>query len=125
MKNSEDLLEAFKGIRSALLNNDPDALAELVAEDYCGFDPNGRKNDRELMLQAYGPGGVQLETYETSDVTTRIIGDVGLVMGIGTLNGKYGEHEFGHNLRFLDVYVHHGGSWRLLVSQVTEMKDGD
>lgn len=125
MDSSEDLHNASQGIRSALLNNNPDALVELVAEDYCGFDPNGGKHDRELMLQAYGPGGVQLETYETSDVSTRVIGDVGLVMGIGTLSGKYGEHEFGHNLRFLDVYVHHGGSWRLLVSQVTEMKSGD
>jgi ketosteroid isomerase-like protein len=120
----EDLLEACEGIRQALLNNDVAALVQLVADDYCGFDPNGGKQDRAMMLQAYGPGGVQLDTYETIDVTTRVLGDVGLVMGVGTLSGRYGEHQFEHSLRFLDVYVHRGSAWLLSVSQVTELKTG-
>jgi hypothetical protein len=54
-------------------------------------------------------------------VATRIVGDVGLVMGLGTLSGTYGEHQFEHELRFLDVYVRRGSTWRLSVSQVTEV----
>jgi hypothetical protein len=121
LSRSEDLLDAFQAIRAALLGNDSEALVNLVADDYCGFDPNGGMHDREMMLEAYGPGGVQLETYETKEVTTRVIGAVGLVMGVGALSGRYGEHEFEHRLRFLDVYVRRGSFWLLLVSQVTEI----
>jgi len=117
------LLTAFEGVRAALLDNDSEALIELVADDYCGFGPNGGRHDRDMMLQAYGPGGVELDTYETRDITSQVIGDVGLLMGVGELSGKYGEDQFKHNLRFLDVFVRRGGSWLLLVSQVTEIED--
>ncbi len=75
-----------------------------------------------MLLQAYGPGGVQLLKYETTDVTTRIVGNVGLVMGLGALQGRYGDQTFRHNLRFLDVYVRRGSAWLLWVSQVTELQ---
>ncbi len=77
-----------------------------------------------MLLEAYGPGGVRLLKYETSDVTARIVGDVGLVMGLGALAGRYGDQTFQHDLRFLDVYVHRGSAWLLLVSQVTELQPG-
>ena len=124
MTRTEDLLRAIEDTRQALLSNDAVALTRLLADDYCGVDPNGSRQDRAMMLQAYGPGGVQLHTYETSDVATRIVGDVGLVMGVGTLSGTYGGCQFEHNLRFLDVYVHSGSTWLLSVSQVTELGRG-
>jgi hypothetical protein len=125
LTRTEDLLKAFEETRRALLGNDADALARLLADDYWGVDPSGGKQDRAMMLRAYGPGGVHLDTYETSDVAARIVGDVGLVMGVGTLSGRYGEHHFEHNLRFLDVYVHRGSTWLLSVSQVTEVRRGE
>ena len=121
MTRAEDLMRAFEETRQALLRNDAVALNRVLADDYCGVDPSGGTQDRAMMLAAYGPGGVQLHTYETSDVATRIVGDVGLVMGVGTLSGTYGEHQFEHELRFLDVYVRRGSTWRLSVSQVTEV----
>lgn len=121
---TEDLLEASAAIRSALLNNDAEALGRLVADDYCGFDPTGVRQDRAMLLEAYGPGGVRLLEFETRDVTTRIVGDVGLVMGLGTLRGSYGDQTFQHDVRFLDVYVHRGSAWLLWVSQVTELQPG-
>lgn len=122
MTPAEDLLVTFEAIRHALLHNDADSLLRLVAEDYCGFAPTGDRQDRSMLLQAYGPAGVRLSRFETSDVTTRILGDVGLVMGLGVLSGRYGDQHFHHHLRFLDVYVRRGSTWLLSVSQVTELQ---
>ena len=124
LTTTEDLLEASAAIRHALLGNDADSLTRLVADDYCGFDPTGCRQDRSMLIRAYGPGGVRLLKYETTDVTARIVGDVGLVMGLGALSGRYGDVAFEHDLRFLDVYVHRGSAWLLLVSQVTELQTG-
>ena len=77
-----------------------------------------------MLLEAYAPGGVQLLKYKATDVTARIVGDVGLVMGLGALQGRWGGHTFEHTLRFLDVYVHRASAWLLLVSQVTELPKG-
>jgi len=124
MGAESELVDAFERVRRALLANDATALGHLVAEDYRGFDPSGQRHDRNLLLEAYGPGGVRLETYDTMDVETRVIGDVGLVMGLGSLRGGYGDQVFEHSLRFLDVYVRRDAKWRLYVSQVTEVDGG-
>jgi len=124
LTTTEGLLEASAAIRHALLDNDAEALGRLVADDYCGFDPTGVRQDRAMLLEAYGPGGVRLLEFETRDVTTRIVGDVGLVMGLGTLRGNCGDLTFQHDVRFLDVYVHRGSAWLLWVSQVTELQPG-
>ncbi len=121
MTDCDSLLRAADAIRCALLGNDVYALARLVAEDYCGFDPSGSRNDRRMLLEAYAPGGVRLLAYETRDVTARVVGEVGLVMGLGRLSGRFGDHQFEHNLRFLDVYVRREAAWLLLVSQATEL----
>jgi len=120
MDRRQTLFEAFAGIRRALLENDADALGKLVAHDYRGFDPTGAQHDRDMLLQSYGPGGVQLTEYETSEVTARVIGDVGLVMGIGAIGGRFDGQQFSHHLRFLDVYIHRD-SWLLSVPQVSEL----
>lgn len=125
MNTIEDLLEAFARFRQALLTNDTAALDQLVADDYCGSDPNGATHDRAMLFEAYGPDGVQLDTYEATEVSTRVLSDVGLVMGVGTLSGRYGEIHFEHRLRFLDVYVYRDANWQLSVSQVTEITTGE
>jgi hypothetical protein len=45
------------------------------------------------------------------------------VMGLGVLRGRYGDHPFQYNLRFLDVYVHRDSTWQLSVAHVTELRD--
>jgi hypothetical protein len=118
----EELQRAARAIRKALLENDTGALRRLVAEDYRGVDPRGGESGRDVMLVAYAPGGVRLDTYETSDVTARVLGEVGLMRGIGVLHGTFGPEAFAHRVRFLDVYVRQHGGWRLLTSQVTEIE---
>ena len=123
MESSMTLLVAFASIREALLNNNVDALGELLAEDYCGFDRTGMEHDRDLMIQAYCPGGVQLDTYDASEITTRIIGDVGLIMGVGSISGSYDGQRFEHDLRFLDVYANRSGGWKVVASHVTDIAE--
>jgi hypothetical protein len=121
LQRTEGLLQASESLRRALLGNDAAALDGLLADEYCGFGPDGAAHDRAMMLEAYGPGGVQLLAYETGDVTTRLVGDVGLIMGVGVISGRYGDQAFSHRVRFLDVYVHRDARWQLFVSQVSEL----
>jgi len=122
MPSEEDLLTTFNGFREALFESDVEALQELIAEDYHGFDPQGRPQDKAMTLDAYRPGGVKLEKYEVEELETRVIGDVGIISGRGRIQGAFGEFTFGHDLRFLDLFVHKDGRWRLFLSQSTPLE---
>jgi ketosteroid isomerase-like protein len=121
MTSEDQVLEAFDKIRDALWAGDTDALTQLIAEDYQGFDLRGNPEDRKIILEVYRPGGAKLTTFEVEELATRVIGDVGFVTGRGTIGGEYGEDTFQHTVRFMDVFAKRGSNWQLIASQNTEL----
>ena len=117
------LLETFDKFREALLNNDVQMLAMLMAEEYVGFDPSGKRQDKSISVEAYKPGGVDLDRYDTEEVEHVVIGSVGIITGKGYIHGSFAEDEFEHDLRFLDLYVYREGRWQLYMSQVTPLAE--
>ena len=122
MSSEEQLLQSFERLRKALFDCDADAIREMLAEDYVGFDPQGQVQDKKMILEAYCPGGVELNRYDVEDLEARIIEKVGIITGRGSIQGRYAESEFAHHVRFLDVYIHRDGLWRLYLSQVTPLE---
>lgn len=118
---TQPVVEAFERVRAAMMALDTDPLRDLVAEDYEGSDARGRLHDRATLIEVYGPGGVELDVFEIEDRSVRLIGDTALVSGIATIHGHYGDVEFGHRLRFLDVYAERDGTWKVVASQVTDL----
>ena len=121
MTPEEEVLDVFQQLKKALFEGDRDALTRLMAEDYRGYDPKGRLQDRKMTLEAYGPDLVKLEKYDVRDLETTVIGDVGVITGLGYIRGRYAGLTFEHDLRFLDLYRRGGEGWQLYISQVTPL----
>jgi len=90
-----------------------------MAEEYIGFDPLGNPQNLKMTIDAYQPGAVTLNRYDTEEVEARVIGEVGIITGKGYIQGIYAGSGFEHSLRFLDLYIHRDGRWQLYLSQVT------
>ena len=124
MSDKTRLLEAFDRLKEAMFANDVGILDELMADEYVGYDPTGKPQDRALSLEAYAPGNVKLDRYDVEEVDARVIGEVGIISGKGYIHGTFAGSEFEHRLRFLDLYVHRDGRWQMILSQVTELEAG-
>jgi hypothetical protein len=124
MELESEVLAVFSTIQQAMLSNDAEALLRHVAEDYRGVDAGGRAHGRDLMVNAYGPGGVGLDIFEVSEVETTAWEGTVLVSGNAWIHGTYRDIDFEHRLRFLDVHAHRGTSWQLVASQVTDIAEG-
>lgn len=111
----------FDKIRLAMKDNDLATLRDHVAQDYHGCDAAGRIHGRDLLLEAYGPGGVELDTFEAREVDTNGWADTVLVSGTAVIRGRWGEQEFEHDLRFLDVYARRENTWQLVASHVCDI----
>ena len=121
MIDNTQLLDAFDKFKDALLSNEVKALDMLIADEYVGFDPYGAPQDKEMILDAYKPGAVKIDKYDSEDVEARVIGEVGIITGKGYIYGTFGGSEFEHSLRFLDLYVCREGKWQLYMSQITPL----
>lgn len=119
MTSEKQLLQAFDTLKKAMLDCNVQVLREMLTEEYRAIDPQGRFQDRNTTLEAYSPGGVKLDRYDVDDLEVRIVDTVGIITGTGRIQGTYAGDLFAHHLRFLDVYIHRDGRWRLSLSQVT------
>jgi hypothetical protein len=117
----KQVLQIFDEIRRAMIANDPEPLRVRVADDYQGCDAGGRIHGRDSFLEAYGPGGVDLDEFEVREVEATSWTDTVLVRGGAEIRGRYGEHEFKHDLRFLDVYARKNAGWQLVASHVCDI----
>ena len=73
------------------------------------------------MLAAYAEGRVRIAGLQQSELSTKVVGHVGLVAGVSALTGRLGAEEFDFRLRFLDVYAWRRGEWQLIASQDTRL----
>jgi hypothetical protein len=100
---------------------DLSTLAVILGADYRGYDPSGRTQDRERVLDSYRGGQVRFDVLAVSELTLRMLGEVGLVAGVSRLKGHAEGEHFDLRLRFLDVYVWRDGRWELVASQDTRL----
>jgi Domain of unknown function (DUF4440) len=119
MRSEASLLEASTRLAQAEREGDLAALEHLLAADYVGYDPSGRTQDRAGVMRAYADGGVRIAQLRQGQLTARVIGELGLVMGVNTLAGAERSYRFDLRIRFLDVYAWRDERWQLIASQAT------
>jgi len=121
MSTEEQILETAEKIKTALFNQDTEALTQLFAEDYRSFDIRGLEENRDLTLSVYKSGGADMEVYDMDEVQVNVFGEVGIMTGRGTIRGKFEGHVFGHIIRFTDVYILREHGWQVWISHATEI----
>ena len=121
MTTDGTLLDAARRLAEAERRGDVGALEQLIGADYTGYDPAGRHQDRAGVLRAYADGRVRLAALGQSELTARVVGDVGLVTGVSAFQGRQGDDPFDFRLRFLDVYTWRDSRWQLIASQDTRL----
>lgn len=124
MSQEDDLLDTFHRFRDALFASDTEALDRLLASDYRGYNLRGEFEGREVILEAYRPGAVSLEVFEVRDLQVEVLGEVGIITGVGFISGSFAGEPWEHDLHFLDLYRNGNAGWELLVSHATPMEVG-
>ena len=122
MSNMDRVRETAEKLRTAMIDNDPETIRALVDEDYEGRDASGRPHGRDVMIELFKPGGIELTAYTVSDYRIMDLSDTALFLGIGEISGRYEGNAFQHKVSYLDVYVKRSGGWRLIASQTTDLK---
>jgi ketosteroid isomerase-like protein len=123
MTEDAAVLACFNAFRDALMTNDLETLDGLMTPDYRSFNLRGVLEGREVVLEAYGAGDVQLNVWEVTDLQVEVFSEVGVLTGKGFIAGTWQGNEWSHHLRFLDIYRKTHGSWQLHLSQSTPLVD--
>ena len=104
MSNKKELISAYEELKNSLLECNTTKLEELISDDYQGFSLNGTVENKEIILQTFKPGCVNLTKYATKDIQCEVTNNLGIISGKGSIEGKYGENKFQHEVLFTDKY---------------------
>lgn len=109
-------------LTEALRLNDAARLSEIYADEFLLINYRGRQVDKNAVLAAIRSGALHFDSLSTSQLETRVYGEVALVTGVQRQVAREpGADTTAHpaNVRFTHLYVLSDGRWRLTKSQIT------
>ena len=113
----EDVHEAEERRYKAMIDMNPEALADSLADEFFYHQPNGKSNDKEGYIKQMMTGAVKIFSAERYDVKVNIYGDVATAMGGTRLDIELGGERRKTDLRYLNVWVKRDGRWQLAKRQ--------
>ena len=117
----EELLKLEKEFAEAIVKNDPEAIARLVADDWIIIDPNGEIVDRTRFFEVIKSGALTHDTMDSEDFRVRVYGDSAVVTAITSTKGKFMGEEFITRERATDVFVRREGRWQCVLTHLTRL----
>ena len=113
----EDVHEAEERRYKAMMDMNPEALADSLADEFFYHQPNGKNNDKEGYIKQMMTGVVKIFSAERYDVKVNVYGDVATAMGGTRLDIELGGERRKTDLRYLNVWVKRDGRWQLAKRQ--------
>jgi len=110
----DSLIAAHHARMKAALDGDTEALAEVVAEDMIYVSAFGKSQTRPEVFAAFQSGALRVERMTTSDISTRIYGDTGILIYKAAAKTIAGAVTVEGETRSTTVYVRSDGAWRMV-----------
>ena len=113
--NDRDALLAIEARwNKAISDRDAATAGEIISEDFRYITPIGTVLDRAAILKATGDPDYKIAPFKTEEVEVRIHGNTAVVTGRFTQTGSYKGQIQTVRMRYTDVYVKSGETWRAI-----------
>ena len=119
-----EIVRRESALLAAVTSNDVALLDDVLHDDLLFNGPDGRTGTKAEDLANYRSGGIQLRRAEASDRLVSAIGDDVVVAVTVTLEGSYLGVRVDGRYRYLRVWKHVGGAWRVIAGSVVAMPRG-
>ncbi len=112
------VLKADKARLAAMVAGDGAALAGLLSDQLQFVHSDGRVESKADYVKNMTAGDTEYKDAKTSEVETmQVSQDVVVVIGAQEMRKRLGKNWSKINLRYLAVYRHEGGEWKMIAWQ--------
>ena len=107
----------------AIVRKDRAAIAANMTRDFRQIDGDGDLEDRNSFIEGLMAPTLTIDPYTVEDFEVRLYANVALLSGRTRMTGHYDGKPFATHYRYIDVYVHHDGAWKIASVQITRLKN--
>jgi len=118
----QDATECSNTFFKALLEEDSNALNDILADDFSIVSFDGQQIDRDMLSKGVAQGYITVDSGMISGTRTKNYGDVGVITGTWNVRGKIENNSFQNEVTYTVVSVKKGGSWKVSAVQLTPIR---
>lgn len=116
----QEVRQAIKKYREALLQRDAAALEQIWADDYTFTNGAGETHSKAQRLANLKSGATSLDSIsQEEDMKVRVHGDVAVAIGRVTIKGQYSGKQASGQYQSINVWVKGAAGWQLVANQLT------
>jgi ketosteroid isomerase-like protein len=124
----EELIGVAHEWDRVMMENDPEAIGQFMADDWAIIGPDGSVGDKATFLGLVQSGELSHDVMESDDLRVRVYGDTAVVTAQGISGGMYRGQAFREVERSSCVFVRQEGRWRCVLthlSRIANKKDAE
>ncbi len=116
----QEVRQAIKKYREALLQRDAAALEQIWADDYTFTNGAGETHSKAQRLANLKSGATSLDSIsQEEEMKVRVHGNVAVATGRVTIKGQYSGKQASGQYRSINVWVKGATGWQLVANQLT------
>ena len=109
----------------ALVNKDSTAVGNMVADDFAGFNPDGKHVGKSQLLDVMKNESNTLSSATNDNMDVHVYGpSLATVCGTTTEKGKDKDgKEFSHSYAWVDTWMERNGKWECIAEAVMQFPE--
>ena len=116
----QEVRQAIKKYREALLQRDAAALEQIWADDYTFTNGAGETLSKAQRLANLKSGATSLDSIsQEEEMKVRVHGNVAVATGRVTIKGQYSGKQASGQYQSINVWVKGPAGWQLIANQLT------
>ena len=116
----QEVRQAIKKYREALLQRDASALEQIWADDYTFTNGAGETHSKAQRLANLKSGATSLDSIsQEEEMKVRVHGNVAVATGRVTIKGQYSGKQASGQYQSINVWVKGPAGWQLVANQLT------
>jgi ketosteroid isomerase-like protein len=116
----QEVRQAIKKYREALLRRDAAALEQIWADDYTFTNGAGETHSKAQRLANLKSGATSLDSIsQEEEMKVRVHGNVAVATGRVTIKGQYSGKQASGQYQSINVWVKGTAGWQLIANQLT------
>ena len=116
----QEVRQAIKTYRTALLQRDAATLEQIWADDYTFTNGAGETHSKAERLANLKSGATSLDSIsQEEEMKVRVHGNVAVATGRVTIKGQYSGKQASGQYPSINVWVKGAAGWQLIANQLT------
>jgi ketosteroid isomerase-like protein len=120
-KIEDELITVANEWDRAMVQNDADAIARYMADDWIIVGADGSMSDKATFLELVKSGALTHNVMKSDEFRIRIYGDTAVLLARGVSAGRYHEHAFSEVEQSSNVFVKQQGHWRCVLTHLSRL----